>query len=161
MVSALAAMSPAFAQGARILRPSRIAESAHNVQVQPALAGFRINEPTEGALKRLDGPLKVEKLGGSEDAPVSYTSVGTGITLIASRAEGVGIILVTSRKAGVLDRIRVGDPREKVAARWGPAAAGDKANGLWLAGLYVITVTFDGTGHVARLGIGLGMDFGK
>lgn len=156
IVCAFAAGSLAFAQGARLLRPSRIAKSAHTLHVQPALAGFRINEPTEGAVKRLGAPLEMEKLGSGPDAPVSYTSAKTGITLIASPDEGVGIILVTSRNAGALDEIRVGDPRGKLLARWGPPAAGDKANALWLAGLYVITVTLDGSGHVVRLGIGLG-----
>jgi len=155
-VWALSAAPTASGQRAGILRPSRVADSARTVSVQPALAGFRIGEPAAGAITRLGAPLRVDTLGSGPDAPLSFANLATGITLIVSRDEGVGIILLTSRQAGALDSIRVGDARGSVLARWGPPVAGSKAAGLWFAGAYVITVAFDGSQRVTRLGIGVG-----
>jgi hypothetical protein len=157
LVCALAAPQLVSAQGARILRPSRIADSSRVVSAQPTLAGFRIGEPTPGALARLGPTLKADTLGSDPDSPVSYTNPTTGVTLYATVADGVGIVMVTRREAGALAGVRVGDSRASVVARWGPPAAGGHVGGLWLAGDYVITLGFDDSGRVARLGIGLGV----
>jgi hypothetical protein len=154
----VAIASPAPAQGARILRPSTIADSSRTLQLEPAFAGFRIGEPAPGAIERLGAPLTVDTLGTGFSAPRSYANLATGINLIVTDVEGVGIILVTHREAGPLDSIRVGDLRTTVLARWGPPAAGGEAGGLWLAGDYVVAVSFDEEGRVARLGIGLGQE---
>ena len=151
---ALASPLSASAQGARILRPQSVADSARTLQVKPTLAGFRIGEPTTVALKRLGTALKVDTIGSGM---VSYTNLESGINLIATDAEGVGIILLTRREAGALDSIRIGDSRETVLARWGPAAAGGAPSGLWLAGEYIIAVKFDESGHVIQLGMGLAL----
>ena len=147
----------AQAQGAAIVRPSVVAKSSHSLQIDPSLAGFRLGEKTAKALALLGAPLTTEKVNEGPDAIISYTNDKTGITILATKLEGVGIILVTSRDAGALDTVRVGDTHESVVARWGPPAAGDASEALWLAGKYVITVKFDDKGHVSRLGIGYGM----
>jgi hypothetical protein len=157
VLSGLVCAPSTFAQGVGILRPSQVAGSARTLTIKPTLAGFRLGEPEDGAVARLGGPLKVETLGSGPEAPVSYTNVAKGITLIASRADGVGIVLVTSRGAGVLDGIRVGDRKEDVVARWSVAGAGGDTDGLWLAGRYVVSVKFDRDGRVARLAIGFGL----
>ena len=146
--------SPVAAQRAFIQRPSIIAPSARTVHVKPILAGFRINESTSTARRRLGAQVVTDSLGSGPDALVSLSNPTTGITVIAGPVDGVGIILVTRRDAGALDGIKVGDRRSAVIARWGPPAAGSESAGLWIAGKWVITVTFDGEGRVARLGIG-------
>jgi hypothetical protein len=65
--------------------------------------------------------------------------------------------LVTDGKAGALDGVKVGDSYDGVIAKWGTPASGNNLNGLWIAGKYIVTVTFDKKGHVSRLGIGLGI----
>ena len=146
----------AIAQGAGILRPSKIADSSRTLSVQPELAGFHIGEATSQALPLLKGPLKVDTLGSDPSSPVAYANPATGITLYGTATEGIGIIMVTSRAAGDLDGIRVGDSLRAVTARWGPPAAGGAHGGLWLAGDYVVTISCDDGIHVTRLGIGVG-----
>lgn len=126
--------------------------------MDPSLARIRIGDNIEKALKKIGKPLVKETLGEGTDAPISFKNKSTGINIIATHTEGVGVILITSRTAGVLDGIRIGDSYETVIAKWGVPASSNNRNGLWLAGKYVVTLTFDEKGNVSRLGIGIGMN---
>jgi hypothetical protein len=158
LFSSLPVIPTAWAQSAAIVRPSIVSKDSHELSIDPSFAGFRIGENIEKALKKIGKPLVRETLGEANDAPVSYTNKSTGIGIIAARKEGVGVIFVTNRTAGALGGIRIGDSHESVVAKWGVPASGNKRNGLWLAGKYVITITFDEKGRVSRLGIGIGMN---
>jgi hypothetical protein len=158
LLFSLPVMAAARTQGAGILRPSSVSKRSHELSIDPSLAGIRIGDNLKTALKKIGKPLVRETLGNATDAPVSYTNQSTGISVIATNAEGVGVILVTARNAGELDGIRVGDLYKTVAGKWGPPASGNNRNSLWLAGRYVISVTFDGNARVSRLGIGIGMN---
>jgi hypothetical protein len=145
-----------FAQAARIVRPTQISAASHPIEVKPTLAGFRIGEPMQEALKKLGAPVTQERFGDGPEAPASYSNDSKGISVVGSQTEGVGIIMVVTRDAGALDGIRVGDNQSTVKARWGQPAAGGDTSGLWLAGQYVVAVSFDKSGVATRLGIGLG-----
>lgn len=148
----------ALAQGAGMLRPSQIAPGSRELEVTPALAGFRLGEPSEPAQARLGTPVTIDTLGSGPDAVVSLMNDSTGINLFVSRSQGVGVIMVTRGDAGALDGIRVGDSRAKVVARWGPPAAGGARAGLWSAGTALISAALDDRERVTRLGIGVAFD---
>lgn len=144
------------AQGASILRPTQISQNAHELTVEPSLAGFQVGESFDTALARLAGPVRTSTLASDTDSPISVTNADASISLFGGLGGTVGIIMVSNRESGALDGIRVGDSRKSVVERWGvPAAGGDK-QGLWLAREYIITVQFNPDGYVSRLGIGFG-----
>jgi hypothetical protein len=148
----------ALAQAAGMLRPNRIAPDSRELTVPTTLAGFRLGEATGPAQARLGTSITADTLGTGPSPVVSLTNRATGIVLFVSRDGGVGVIMVSEREAGDLDGIRVGDTRSTVVAKWGPPAAGGANAGLWLAGTALVSVAFDATGRVTRLGMGTAFD---
>ena len=148
----------AWAQGATIVRPSRVSKESRELKIAPVLAGLRIGDSIEKGIIAIGKPLTKETLGVGENAPISYKSESSGISFVATQAEGIGIIFITYRDAGELDGLRVGDSFKNVLAKWGPPASGNNHNALWLSGKYVITLAFDDSGRISRLGIGVGMN---
>lgn len=145
------------AQRVAVVRPSVIAPGSHELKIPGALAGFTIGDAFTAARSHLGGPVRVDTLGGGDDPPVAFANSAKGITLVMANDGGVGAITVRTREAGVLDGIRVGDPKSAVITRWGPPAAGRGAHGLWLDGAALIAVTFGSDSTVTELTLGRAM----
>ena len=148
----------AWAQGAAIVRPSEVSKESHELKIAPVLAGLRIGDSIEKGIIAIGEPLAKETLGIGENAIIIYKNESSGISFVATQSEGIGIIFVTLRDAGELDGLRVGDSFGNVLEKWGPPASGNNKNALWLSGKYVITLAFDDSGCISRLGIGVGMN---
>lgn len=85
----------------------------------------------------------------------AYNFRAKGISVIYAALDGASIIYLTRRDAGDIGGVRLGDPKTAVLARWGQPTTAGGPNSLYVAGKWVVVVTFDSTGStVARLGVG-------
>jgi hypothetical protein len=126
------AVSSSWSQGAAIVRPSKVSKESRELKITPVLAGLRIGDSIEKGIIAIGKPLTTKTLGVGENAPISYKNESSGISFVATQAEGIGIIFVTYRNAGELDGLQVGDSFGNVLAKWGPPASGNNHNALWL-----------------------------
>jgi len=85
----------------------------------------------------------------------AYNFRSKGVSVIYAPLDGASIIYLTRRDAGDIDGVRPGDLKRDVLARWGQPTTVGGLNSLYVAGNWVVVVTFDSTrSSVTRLGVG-------
>ena len=66
-----------------------------------------------------------------------------GLSIVHHEGKGVVYILLFTRSAGEIGGLRVGDPVENIATKWGPPHAGKAENTLYAAGDWAVAVQLE------------------
>ena len=75
--------------------------------------------------------------------------------MVYTPRDGAAVIYLLRRDVGDIGGVRMGDSKGAVLGRWGPPSKTDGRNALYVAGTWVVVITFDSAlTHVVGLGLG-------
>ena len=78
-----------------------------------------------------------------------------GLSVVYTPLDGAAVIYLLRRDVGDIGGVRLGDSKDAVLGRWGVPSKTDGPNALYVAGTWVVVITFDSAGtHVVGLGLG-------
>ncbi len=118
----------------------------------PAVAGVSLAASRARLDSVLGAPTDSQQIGADGWA---FNFQTRGISVVYTPLDGVAIIYLLRRDVGDIGGVRLGDSKGAVLARWGAPSTTDGPNALYIAGKWVVVITFDGAAtRVVKLGLG-------